>query len=737
MRLTCDQMPATCGTDRRTAMRGAGRDPGVLVAAILAIALLGSCANIDGPKMPEPRPIPPSVRAPAVDVDMSTTTGPIQTDTVVREGLQTPLGRTSASPYSSEAPPSLSGEKISVTFDGINLPTFINTVFGDLLKVSFEIDSAVTARQQIVTLRTNEPVDPDAFYGLVTQVLGNYGISVVYQNGVYRIVESANRRQDLPRIIWSRASANMPEDMRPIFQFVQLKNTQTAFMTTWLNVALQERIQIQGVNQLNGLLILGKSEDVAAAIETIEVLDQPHMAGSRSMKISPRYWSAQKLGEQLVQVLTAEGYTVGVASDGTLAIKLVIVAPLNTIIVFTVSAETMQHVINWAAELDQPSQTVNTLGIYYYQVKNSSAAELADVLSRVMGGPGVSNTATATPGTAAAMNAGAVAGAGARTAEQGTGRPAASGTGQVIVDTARNAIIFRGTAEEFSQFRALADQMDRAPLQVMIEATIAEVTLNEGEDLSVALSFDNGVAAKANATAIKSDEGILISLIRDRGDFIGTLNSSANKNKVTILSSPRVVASSGKAANIQVGTQVPIITTQQTAPDGTVGGNSSLLQDIQYRNTGVNLSVTPAINSNRRVDLTIAQEVSEAQANRISTVQSPTIFTRAIQTTLALNDGQTVLLGGLISENFSKGDTGVPMLKDIPILGSLFKTQSTGRTRIELIVLLTPYIIDGPESAQFVRDAFKNDLGQLPPIGMTNYAPLPDIPAPSPVPDVR
>ena len=170
------------------------------------------------------------------------------------------------------------------------------------------------------------------------------------------------------------------------------------------------------------------------------------------------------------------------------------------------------------------------------------------------------------------------------------------------------------------------------------------------------------------------------------------------------------MASSGKAASIQIGTQVPIITTQQTAPDGTIGGNSTLLQDVQYRNTGVVLTINPTINSNRRVELEIQQEVSEAQVNNISEVQSPLILTRSINTTLSLDDGQTALLGGLISENFSDSENGIPILKDIPIIGNAFKTTSRGRNRTELIVLMTPYIIESAETAQALRNAFQDKL---------------------------
>jgi general secretion pathway protein D len=385
----------------------------------------------------------------------------------------------------------------------------------------------------------------------------------------------------------------------------------------------------------------------------------------------------------------------------------------------------MQHVMKWVRDLDQPGQTVNTQGVFYYQVQNTSAKELAEVLARIMGGGGPEPESNRQQQQQiGAGPAGASVPQANQTSQANSPTPSALiGNRRVTIDAARNAIIFQGTPEEFSQFRTLAVQMDRAPLEVLIEATIAEVTLTDNEDLGVTLTYDNGVNPVLNSSSVKSNEGLFVSLIRDRGAFLSNLTASANKNKVTILSSPRVVASSGKKANIKVGTQVPILTTQQTAATGAVNGTSTILQDVQYRDTGVLLTIDPVINSNRRVELDISQEVSEAGANKISDVASPTIFTRDIQTSLSLSDGETVLLGGLISENLSKGDNGIPFLKDVPVLGNLFKTTSKGRTRIELVVLLTPYIIDGTDTARAVRDAFVNELPSLPPIPMST--PLP------------
>jgi general secretion pathway protein D len=627
-------------------------------------------------------------------------------------GIAPPVGRTLAEPFSSSEPPRLTGENISVNFEAIPLPAFVNTVFGELLKVNFEIDSAVTKRDQLVTLNTTEAIPPDQFYRLVSEVLISYGLQVIYQGNInsYRIIEAATARQDVPQIVRSRALSSVPGDQRPIFYFAPIHNVQSSFMMGWLELALRDRVRFSPVGNSNGLLLMGRREDINAALETLEILDQPAMAGARSLKISPAYWSASKMADQLTAVLTAEGYSTGIGAANTVAVRFIPIEALNTIIVFSTSETTLQHVLKWASDLDQPGQTVNTMGMYYYQVRNASATKVADLVSRILGqGPiDVANPQSQSQAGSTQMTQAGV-GQAAQQPSQMTAQPGVRQ--KVIVDESRNAIIFQGTAEEYAQFRGLLEQMDRAPLEVMIEATVAEVTLDETESIGMVLGFDDGLANAPNRNTVRSATGLFATLLRSNGQISGSINALTTNSKVTVLSTPRLVTTSGQAASIQVGTQVPIITTQQTAASGVVGGTSNILQDVQYRDTGVMLSIKPLINSNR-VELTIAQEVSSAAINNISDVDSPIIQRRSIQTTLSLSDGETALLGGLITENFNTGDSGVPFLKDIPLVGNLFKNQSRNSTRTELIILLTPYIVDGPEASRAVRDAFRAKLGE-------------------------
>ena len=604
-----------------------------------ALLVLQSCAKVPLP-ITEPLGIPKAAdRAESITLS-NTETAQQRTKLEAKSGPSIPEGRGRSEPILSSTPPRLSGDPISINFEGIRLPAFVNTVFGDLLKVTFEIDNAVTQRDQMVTLRTADPLNPNQFFDLVTEVLSNYGISVVYSNNVYRVVEAASVKKPIPRIIRSRSSSSVPSDMRPLFYFQPINNVAQTNMTLWLNLVMGDRVQAIGLPSAAGIVLLGGDEDVRSAVEIIETLDQPYMAGHQSLKISPAFWSAPRLAQQLVEILTAEGYSIATGAMNNSAIKLIPVEALNVIIAFSTGESGLQHVLQWASELDQPSQTVSNQGAFYHQVFNAQAKDIASVIEGLGGQGGSLTVNTAAPSATAAM----------------TGSPAASAVRQrIMVDEQRNALIFVGSAEEYAQFRSLVQQMDRAPLEVMIEATIAEVTLRDSENLGLVFDFDSERTPSANQTVVQADDGgLFFSLVRSRAQILARVNALASSNRLQVLSSPRLVTSSGKPAAISVGTQVPIITAQETA-SGQVGGNTSILQSIQYRDTGVILNVSPVINSNRRVELTVSQQVSSAQANNLSGVQSPLIINRSLQTTLSLNDGETVLLGGMIQENFSKG----------------------------------------------------------------------------------
>jgi general secretion pathway protein D len=203
--------------------------------------------------------------------------------------------------------------------------------------------------------------------------------------------------------------------------------------------------------------------------------------------------------------------------------------------------------------------------------------------------------------------------------------------------------------------------------------------------------------------------GFSLTLRNPAGEIRAALNALASDNRANILSSPRVMARNGETATIQVGQEVPIITSQATGL--TTGANSGqVLQTIQYRSTGVILRVKPVIHSSDQIDLDVLQEVSGAQQTETGVNASPTFSSRKLETKLTMQNGTTVLLGGLISEERNSGVAGVPLLKDIPGVGALFSKQSSSGRRRELVVLITPYVVASNREAEELTRAFRSML---------------------------
>ncbi len=258
--------------------------------------------------------------------------------------------------------------------------------------------------------------------------------------------------------------------------------------------------------------------------------------------------------------------------------------------------------------------------------------------------------------------------------------------------------------------------LDRPSKAALIEVTVAELALTDSSQLGVewlASMVDSQGRTYEGGTLGTLGIGLTgfnFRIFNGAGQLRVALNALASDNRATILSSPRVMARNGETATIQVGEEVPIITSQQST--GTIAGPSGtgLLQTVQYRSTGVILKVKPVIHAGGQVDLDVSQEVSAATATSTGVSSSPTFTTRKVDTKLTLKAGSTVLLGGLISDTGARGKSGIPFLKDIPVAGALFSNQTGSGNRRELIVLITPYVINDSQDAEAITESFRKSL---------------------------
>ncbi len=707
--------------------------------ATVLVVLLAGCATREPTPLPPPLPVTPASQDPRVDAAGQPLVGTDQAElrerpTPVPADLEVPSSAGIAAPES--LPPGLTGPAVSVNFANVPLPTFINDVLGTSLGLTFQMDPDVQQLDDLVTLRTSRPQSPVEFYRLARQVLAEYGVEMVPEGSIVRLRMAPQGARLEPPIIYSgRALPDVPTTHRPIFYFMQLDAIRATEAARWLRAIYGDEISAEESSERNALLLSGRAEQVRQAVEAIRVFDRPSMRGRASVRLEPAFMSAEQLAGKLTEVLVAEGY--GAASTlGVPASVLVMPVPaVNSVIVFASDHSVLRHAVAWARELDRPNPAAGARSVFYYPVQNTKAADIAAVL----GGRQVGSTGTSR-GSSSSGEAGDQAATTSTAPAPGAGSQGDAISYSLIVDEPRNALIFQGDPAEWERLLPLVRQMDKEARQVMIEVTIAEVTLDDGEEFGVSWfaktshgRFDGSLRQGTLPTSGSGGGGSGLTYLLDvAGQNRAMLRAFADDQRVTILSTPRLMVKSGEEANIDVGTEVPIITSRNTSPQQT-DGNTSLLQSIQYRKTGIILAIKPTVYSNDRVDLELSQEVSEAlPLSEGDEIGSPAIFNRTVETSLSLRDGGSIVIGGLMSQRQSDGNSGVPYLKDVPLLGNLFKTQSRRTNKTELVLMIVPYIVGSDARAAELTRAIGNELEmlELPP-----QRPLvsPEAPMPSPL----
>jgi len=590
---------------------------------------------------------------------------------------------------------------ITLNFDQLPLPAFIQAVYATALKKNISIDAAVMARKDLITLRSGKQMTAVEAESSARLLLKTFGVAVQDVGGLVRFVPDNTSAGYLPEIRRGSALPDTPLPLRPIFQLVELQAVRANEVSSYLRTLFGEKIRLTEDPLRNSLLLAGNGDDVQAAIEAIQILDQPLFKARSSIRITPNIWSADEMAKRLTEILIQEGYSVGTGSAGGVQfpITLLPVSGINSVIVFAQSKDIIEHIVQWSRVLDKPAEKSVGRNFFSYQVRNTDATRLAETVTKLLSGAPI-RTATTTTGAANAA-------------------PVAS---NVVVDKATNTILFRATGEEYTDIIRLLNDLDKTSRQVLIEVTIAEVVLSDGMTTGIDWIFRKINSSGRNTTGlggigkprgtddpVSSFRGFVVSQLDAAGLLRAELRAEATDGRVTFLSNPKTIARNGETANIQVGDSIPILTQQQT---NSATGGSGLISTVQYAETGTIMKITPVIHSSDQVDMDISVESSQP-GNIASTSgpQSPPISRRRLDTKLTLKHGSTYILGGLISNRVSNSSSGVPFLKDIPILGYAFKQNTKSVDRTELIIMITPYIMSDDTEARTITDAVRKQMG--------------------------
>lgn len=613
-------------------------------------------------------------------------------------------------------PDKLVGVKKPVLLNVENMPLseFIIYVLGELLKVPFLIDEEVRNLKKLVTLRIPEPLPPQDILMIVADYLTKQELSVEQRGKVLSITKK--RPKPLPSPLAQRTDSviigeEVPDTPANIVLFYPLKYTRPSEIDYILKDIFKSGIDIKLYPKENALYMTGPGSQIRRVLEVIKILDIPAFVDKKLHLLKVNYLDVETLNNQMNELFMKIGFPVAknIKEPGILFIPL---KSINSLLIASPDDESFRFVLEWAKRLDTPDATGVEERFFVYRPRYTMAKDLAELLQHLLTGYSQSvqtMISTTSPSPQTSPQASPI--------HRPTPKVASvAGKGYVITaDEKRNVLIIYAPTLLYENINRLLQELDRPSRQVLIEATILELSLRDELKMGFEWFIKNRMGGNFTLFqkfGIPLSPGLTYTFIGDTEKFNLIINLFAEKRLMNILSTPRLLVLDNQEAIIQVGEDVPIVTGEVATVQGATANATGIVRSIQYRSTGIILKVRPTIFADDMLQLNIIQEISEMGTSPPG-LASPVISVRKVSSNILAGSGQSIVLGGLISSTGGKAESKVPILGDIPILGNLFKSQIDNQKRTELLILLRPYILKNLEEAQAITNELKERLKWL------------------------
>lgn len=599
-------------------------------------------------------------------------------------------------------------EQVSLSADQLPLDEFLHQVLDQLLTVSYTVDPKLEKRfKEPVVLNLQHSISKRELFKLTQRLLAEKQIEILGQDSIFfvRPIDKNSSKLSLTIGIGNR-SVDVPEADGPIMQIVPVRfGTPRGFQALLKQLF---KVQVTAQEEKQFLFIRGESNNVRRALELLVLLDAPASRAREIALIDLVYLQPDAFITSLSDLLDAEGINMGRGNNkGPVAV--IPLAQRQAVVAFASERSLLRRVYHWARQLDVPGKTTEQR-YFLYKPQNARALDMGDSLKQLLAlDRNQSSLNSVKTNDASEQKAN-----GSKTVSESKG----SGVTRtqdltLVVDERQNQLMFYATPAAYEKIRPLLKRLDTAPRQVALEVMIAEVTLTgklqfglewflQKNNYTIGTKGALGLGANVlNFTAIDPDLGL---------DVIANL--SQTENLVKVLSRPRILVTDGSSASVNVGTDIPVLTSTASNLEGGQDA-ATIVQTIQYRNTGVVLNVTPTVNGNNVVALELSQEISNTSDDAIAGINSPVISQRSFKTNLLVGDGQTAVVGGLISENNTKGNSKVPGAGDLPVIGNLFKSETQGKDKTEIVVMITPRIIRDTEALDQLSQQLTQGMERL------------------------
>jgi general secretion pathway protein D len=592
-----------------------------------------------------------------------------------------------------------------VSVNALPLNDFIHYALGDLLEVSYLIEPSIKAKNTPVTLELKEQVTAQRLFQLVQEIFVQNKVTITLNDGIFYIFpEDPKGSKSDVAFGFGRDASSVPNVASDIIQLVPTKYG----VSTGLRSAVAGLVDAQvSIDPSQGLVtIKGKREQILRAISLIHLIDSAAMNKKALALMTFNYIDSQTFITKAKELLELEGISVENTRSTSSSVHFIPIEHLGQVVVFASADEIIDRVEYWQKQLDKPA-TGAEQSFYIYHPKYARASDIGQSLAPLLGGSFNSNKSKteAAPSTAATGDT-----APKPSSSTGNNVQSIEGDGiRLVVDERANALIFYSSGQYYQELQPILNQLDIMPKQVMMEVVIAEVKLTGSFAKGVQYAIQSGAAAERTESINFNTKGkgaFSYSIVGLPGNI--SVNLSQSDGLVNVLSRPTLLVRDGVAASISVGDDIPTIGSTTTNPLNSERETTT----IEYRKTGVDLTVTPTINAQGTVIMTIQQSISNV-SDTTGASSNPSFFERTLNTEVVAGNGQTVMLGGLISENKSNGASSVPFFGSLPVLGHLFRSDSSSTDKTELVILVTPKIVQNTDDWQRVKQSFIKGLENL------------------------
>ena len=600
-----------------------------------------------------------------------------------------------------------------VSVNEIPLNDFLHYVLGELLNVSYLIEPSVKSNGAPVTLELKESVSGQRLFQLVQQVLNQHNITIGLDNDIFYIHPIVNKgNKSNIAFGYGRNESDVPSVASDIIQLVPLKFGTKGSIRQTISALVNASVSIDSEQGL--VTFKGKRQEILRALSLIHLLDNPAINNKSIALLSFSYIDSETFIKKVSELLSLEGIESKRTVVVSASVQFVPIEHLGKVVVFASSDDVLDRVEYWTKQLDKPA-TGSEQSFYTYHPQYARASDLGASLAPLISSNSASYSNQNGNGALGNTRQQNQLTQQNQTNQRQTGNRSATTVQSIegdnlkmVVDERSNALIFYSTGKYYQELQPIIKKLDVMPKQVMLEVVIAEVKLTGSFAKGVEFALKSGDGgSKTESFNFGGDTGFSYSVVGLDGNF--NINLNRKDGLINVLSRPTILVRDGVLATISVGDDVPTVGSTTADP---LGGERETTA-IQYRTTGINLTVIPTINAQGTVIMSIEQNISNISPDGLNIGGSPSIFERKLSTEVVAGDGQTVMLGGLISENKTSNATAVPFFGSIPLLGHLFRSDSDSTDKTELVILVTPKIVNNVNDWQRIQNSFIKGLENI------------------------